>query len=653
LAEYFTGSTIEAHIGDWYVPIPVPVEYEWINGDILALKIDFTRYYGLNQNHSPATILAAVTGETSGNTRFFMLSRKQGSNEYEFAGEMTIGRASTGSGTGIDWASSYDENTNKWTYSFDPTAWTIKNDHVDGTTADPKYVTLVFDDITVGGSASTFSKLMCEETDTNDNFIPGENLTVRVNTLQSWEELQSDWNTLTATEKARTQTNSLFDDGSDPLNATKKTAYIASIRHLENLDGSISDYAPGSTATVSAEQTADMIYSGTCTTGGETISSFRTNTNAPDSFLYTPVSPAYTLEYTGKYGTDGPKNVAVGGIETVAPAIIGVTVGETSQKPMYAGVFGTLKESDTVTNLELLNVSAAAAAGGSAGALAGTSSGTVTGVLVRNTTYGTASVQATNGGSAGGLIGSMSGGTVEQCAAAVPVSAAATDTNTCTAGGLIGSMTGGTVSNSYSGGHTVNGNYSDSAFNVTATTGIGQKASKAGGLVGDASGASTITNCYSTCSVSGTTFAGGLIGNATSTSVQNCYSVGLVKKENQAGAIGGMTNGVTFTDCACLDVGSYTGETPLAAIGSGSSTGIVAMDSYDEINHKWVFNDWAPQTGEAKPYDTTLKTKYGDKYVFKTISTTTGDYSWTTTHYGDWPSLETLVVNESASASTP
>ena len=62
-------------------------------------------------------------------------------------------------------------------------------------------------------------------------------------------------------------TNSLFATGSDPLNASNKTAQIASFRHLENLDGTISSYVPGgdsvATTAVTATQTADLIWKDT------------------------------------------------------------------------------------------------------------------------------------------------------------------------------------------------------------------------------------------------------------------------------------------------------------------------------------------------------------------------------------------------------
>ena len=95
--------------------------------------------------------------------------------------------------------------------------------------------TIILDDITTSGLH--FCEIQGETSDPNadpDNpaiikFIPGENITVQA-VAYSITELA---NVAYSTEK---KTNSLFADGT-----TTTTAQIASIRHLENLDKTISN----------------------------------------------------------------------------------------------------------------------------------------------------------------------------------------------------------------------------------------------------------------------------------------------------------------------------------------------------------------------------------------------------------------------------
>ena len=453
------------------------------------------------------------------------------------------------------------------------------------------------------------------------NLTPGENISLSV-------QVSSSIAFVAPTGSAGSvRTNSLFGDDSDPLNGTAKTAEIASIRHLQNLNGSNSRYTPDQYTTgkaVKATQTADLDWN-----------KFLANDRTTNTYEYKPVDPLdrnsqnYTLDYTGEYAS---KQVH---------SITGVVV--TAAANENAGIFGTLKSGDKITGLELADISVTASDSGSAGTLAGALEGSaVQGVLVRS---GDKSVTAASG-SAGGLAGMVTdGSSVKACSASVTVSGSGSS------GGLIGEMTGGSVTNSYSGGHTENGRYTSVNVNIVGD--------KAGGLIGSASGV-TVTNAYSTCSVSGSSdsgSAGGLIGEMTGGSVKNSYSVGLVEGSGTNGVfLGSVTPGTTVTGCACLDVAAYYAEdyAVYSASGKGKSDGSetpgVSVAVMDADLDTW--RAWVPSTGSADPqyYDIPLRALCGGNYEFKTVSdllgTAADQYAWITRHYGDWPALETLVQNE-------
>lgn len=98
--------------------------------------------------------------------------------------------------------------------------------------------------------------------------------------------------------------------------------------------------------------------------------------------------------------------------------------------------------------------------------------------------------QGVSGGRvSGGFVGTLIGGSVTESYSAVKVDGA-------TAGGFVGSLEGGSISNSYAAGHTQSGKYSTGRPNVTGTD-------FAGGLIGLWKSGSLDT-CYTTCAVSGT-----------------------------------------------------------------------------------------------------------------------------------------------------
>jgi len=109
-------------------------------------------------------------------------------------------------------------------------------------------------------------------------------------------------------------------------------------------------------------------------------------------------------------------------------------------------------------------------------------------------------------------------------------------------GGLLGYNLSSTVSNSYSTGSVSGtGNYvgglvgqnNSSTVSNSYSTGSVSGSAYVGGLVGQNQSSSTVSNSYSTGSVSGSTYVGGLVGNSISNStVSNSYSTGSVTRSS-------------------------------------------------------------------------------------------------------------------------
>ena len=467
----------------------------------------------------------------------------------------------------------------------------------------PANCTVTLDDVTA--TSLHFCKLIAD----TGTFIPGEFVTVQAVALNTQQ--------LTNVAYSAEQTaNSLFGDATEITDTTPlfSKAEVSNFRHLENLDSSVSgvNNAAASVQFNAAEQTTDLTWGSGLWNSSVTVYDAFGNTPGAGSFL--AVTPGYALNY------DGGGNSVTG--LTVTGAV----------NDNGAGMFGTLKSGSSVHDLKLVDFSIANTY---AGALAGNAENTaVTNVAAYNSASG-AATGVSSSGTAGGLIGrtyadtsgAYSNSKIENCSASLTVSGSV-------AGGLVGSAECGTITDSYSGGRTTNGKYSASIYNVTGVT--------AGGLVGSMSGGVALTNTYSTCSAGGSAVAGGLVGSATGGSITNSYSVGLVGATHmaaQAGVFIGTLSGTSVSGSAYLDVSSYASPTgaEMAVIGSGtvpSASDLTAMDSSVA-----TFNTWAPQTGSAVPYDGTLRGTYGGKYDFRPISASA-------THYGDWPAVETLVINQ-------
>ncbi|MDG6221147.1 MAG: GLUG motif-containing protein, partial [Candidatus Thermoplasmatota archaeon] len=191
---------------------------------------------------------------------------------------------------------------------------------------------------------------------------------------------------------------------------------------------------------------------------------------------------------------------------------------------------------------------------GQVGGLVGDSSGTVT------NSYATGDTTATNtwGHSVGGLIGKNSGLVEDSYATG------ATSATYSYAGGLVGYNEGiisgchaaGSATSESRVGGLVGWNRYDGNVEQSYATGAAAGASHVGGLVGanggetwDA-GTPTITNCYSTGTVtrnsgSETTF-GGFVGSNIRGKITNCYSTGVVMGFTDRGFVGGLDTAVPY-----------------------------------------------------------------------------------------------------------
>jgi len=504
-----------------------------------------------------------------------------------------------------------------------------------------KVYTYVLDDIT---KASTHFADLVSETDSA--FLPGEDIVIQA-VAYSNERLSN------IAYSAEYTTNSLFGDleevkttGEGGTETVIHTAMIGNMRHLENLDPSVSNLdnlketdslqpknilkiaaaqqlvdlaAP---ADPSAADAKDLSWAGFKTaTGGTKVFEYK-DTAGAESFH--PVTPGYALDYQGQ-----------------GHSIEGISVNVTGD----AGLFGALSEGSSVSDLALIDFDIA---GTNVGALAGSMTGTaVTNVVAYNTAaYNTAAgptATVTGTGDVGGLVGTMSGGSVEKSAAALVVQSTGGN-----AGGLIGSASdSATVTASYAGGHTNKGAYYNDdktpIYNVTAT-------GSAGGLIGSA-GNAAITYSYSTCSATGAT-AGGLAGTAAG-DIEKCYAAGLVSastEDGKQGAFAGTYSG-TATGCLYYEIVNEA----LKAVDDGAREGITALDADVTSYNAFVGkpDDW--QTAAAYDKEALDKLFGTDKYSLQTVSQLgatlkasdddTTDY-FVSVHHGDWPAPETLVIND-------
>ena len=487
--------------------------------------------------------------------------------------------------------------------------------------------TVYLDDVT--GENTRFHKVMGKDS----GFYPGENITIRAVSYNN-DELTN------IAASAPVRTNSLYAS----WNETTQTAEIANFRHLENLDlshiSSSSDFT--NVPVTVAKQVSDMNWTDFCTFFGGGISVHANNNVKSKSDCYLPITNDGRITYNGQG-------------KEISNVKIDVSRKGEDAIDENAGLFATLGHHSSVTNLKLVNFSVKSNGNNkAAGALAGVlDNSDVTGVLAHHDTGDTlpeANKWIDGQTSVGGLIGEITGAcTVEQSAAAVYVKSSTTNGD---AGGLIGKITSGsnvTVRNSYAGGHVISkdtdGNPIVATYDKVNCNVTGKNA---GGLIGSSSaGTLKVLNCYATTSADGATNAGGLIGSMAGGEIKNCYATGYVKGNVNKGAFIGELNGTLNTDTNKENGYFSTVTEGLDPV--GKATGVITGIS------PWDKESKAYGVKNAMPYDEYLQRHYTNGehslYTFLTISELnngTTSPGWMTTHYGDWPPLDTLVINTSS-----
>jgi len=482
---------------------------------------------------------------------------------------------------------------------------------------DDQVITFTLDDITEAGKH--FSNI------STTPFIPGENITVEARAFSTSEFT----NIAYSGEKT---TNSLFADVRLDGASTddKPVAIISNIRHLENLDGSISNVDPD-VFNMEAHQINDLDWENFASAKIYEAESGSSEIYSTEEGCYMPVNPSYRLIYDGK-----------------KHSLCNFKINETRTRneKSAAGLFGSLNGSD-ISNLKLINFDVQSSTDGDAGSLVGTMTDTSVSNVIAFNRERTEKSNVKSNGNAGGLIGTIKGGSVKKCAAAVYVS------STDTSGGLIGKATGNcSISYSYSGGHTYDGEYpsgSGTVYDVSSGN-----SGTAGGLVGLTNGTS-ILGCYSTCSVEGGDNAGGLVGN-NSGSVQNCYATGFIPNNRGGALIGNYKNG-DIVGCHYYEIINEITQSSgvidyLPPVGKGETEEIKAIDANVSSFEEFIGNVTA-----AEPYDWKwLSDHYQTHYFFKNVAQlkpeggsevfSLSDLVYT--HYGDWPSPEVFVLNEAS-----
>ena len=547
--------------------------------------------------------------------------------------------------------------------------------YVDGN-AMRRYQSYILDDITQEGKH--FKDLWCKDGDSNA-LIAGENIVVTA-TLNT----TADSNSLEIVTAVSGEENSLFGEMKldDNLGAStqKRVASISNIRHLENLDGSISGYdldALGEDGAIKAVQTRDLSWEGdgknTSTafldriyanktrirteSGPSDVRVYRLDKTSTKPGTYAPVTPQYsrTSEQTAYALNYNGDKLSITGVK------IDIDGGDN-----HAGLFAELKANCSVSNLKLIDFDVIAN-DGRAGALAGSlQNATVENVVAYESK--TKPFRSVQGAIAGGLVGSVSGGTITKSAAAVYVRGTGNPNGNVnmpyagSTGGIIGLASNAAISYSYAGGHTKDGSYVDTDdANQSVRINVLSQSGAAGGLIGTAINGTDVSYSYSTCSASGGTDGGGLIGTAvarnidgasgSACAVNTCYATGLVSGNNSVnmGAFIGRSENTTMTENLYFEIINQNMQSVGNANGATIAEANVMAFDKDVATMQLMYGQ---SNDKVEPYDDTLKKYYNGVYPLKLVNQLKklGDNpvvsaDFVTTHYGDWPAPETLVVN--------
>ena len=188
------------------------------------------------------------------------------------------------------------------------------------------------------------------------------------------------------------------------------------------------------------------------------------------------------------------------------------------------------------------------------------------GAMIKNLSVSGDTV-STTGNNAGGLVGSANGTTISNCKNICNISSSSSSDYSYS-GGMVGQNTGTTtITNCYNSGSISTNTYSNN---------YGSSYSYSGGIVGQNTGTIIITNCYNSRNISSSSieyytprsYSGGIMGqNAGITTIINCYSTGDISSSSSyyhnysysysGGIVGQNTGTTTITSCySCGDISS-------------------------------------------------------------------------------------------------
>ena len=451
-------------------------------------------------------------------------------------------------------------------------------------------------------------------------------------------------------------TNSLFGNYTEINKNNEVTASIENLRHLENLSDLVSNVHTHALSNLEVEKANQVKNINMADSGFKNGGVFEFNGNTRSTGLW-PVYTGKKLEYEGN--NFELKNICIdetdedvgifgklesGSIVTNLQIFNPSINGNKNVGALVGKLESGLESVSKVTNIHIINPSINGNNNNVGGLVGESISSELSGVYVYEKD-GSSTIYSRDG-TAGGLVGKMNGGSITGCFASVLVEA------NDNAGGLIGYADASSVKASYSGGHTKDGEYQPDKFNVTAE-------GNAGGLIGDAKN-STVEFCYSTCSASGSV-AGGFVGSDSGAKIENCYCTGLVKGDetNTSGGFSG-TGSASYSNNRYLETVVYDYDNQIKEAGGRDVSGIKPMDpdTGDIKLANWnseyadFIDYYNSNASDAEPYDDTLEDYYNQKYPFKTIAGNDGYKIYTGSlpdmmkkHYGDWPMVETIVIN--------
>ncbi len=224
---------------------------------------------------------------------------------------------------------------------------------------------------------------------------------------------------------------------------------------------------------------------------------------------------------------------------------------------------------------------------------------------------------------AGGLAGSLINGTISSCCNNGSVAISYDDAKSEYVGGLVGDLSSkSTVSDSYNAG------------SVTADLSGILSSAYAGGLFGQVGTSCTVTECYNagvvTATATSTVYAGGLAGvsNATGATISNCYNAGTVSGTSKYTYIGGLVgyNYSNNTIQYCHNVGTVSGTTSDYVGGIAGKNGGTITNAYylSTSASAGVGND----VGSGKPVSKTVEEFASGEVTYLLNDSVSGGTPW-------------------------